>query len=470
MATTVTVLCLVGLARLAGTLVGALLVDAADTELHAVMADVVVQVTEGHTPAGGAVGVADLSARVLDRSGGPVDGGPPVPLSLADIHALEAGQGVLRTSVDPPTRWLGSVVTAPDGSQRLVVAGAPLAGYYQVRYLAFQWMLVAVALGGAAVGMATWLAVRTSLRPVQRMRLAAAALPPGERLPVAGARDELRDLAEAINALLIRRDEARARLQRFTGDAAHELRSPVASIRAQSEVAVLHPDPDFSHEVLTDVVAEAERLSKLIDDLLVLSRSDAGELPPAGPVDVALAAQSALTRLPPDGPRAELRVPTQACAVWAAPAEVDLVLDNLLRNALRYARARITVLVLPAIGGGVRLLVDDDGPGVAAEHRARVFDRFYRVQDDRARRTGGSGLGLALVAEVVHRRRGTVSVGESPDGGARFDVRWPGMPDAVNTGNTTGTTIGTTTGTTTGNPAGKTTGKTGAGARGRIRG
>jgi signal transduction histidine kinase len=425
-ATTVTVLCLIGFARLAGPLLGALLVDAADTELKAEIAGTVAVVAAGETPS--AVGAADGAVRVLDRAGHPLDGGPPPLLSAGAVRALEAGAGVLNTSADPPRRWLGAIVTTPDGSQRLVVAGAPLVGYQQARHLAFQWMLLAAALGGLAAGVATWLAVRTSLRPVQRMRLAAAALPPGQRLPVPTARDELRDLAEAINALLSRRDEARARLQRFTGDAAHELRSPVASIRAQSEVAVLHPDPDFSHEVLTEVVAEAERLSALIDDLLALSRSDAGELPPAGPVDVALAAQAAVTRLPQDVARVELRAPTQGCAVWAAPAEVDLVLDNLLRNAIRYARVRISVLLLPVAGGGVRLVVDDDGPGVPVEHRAKVFDRFYRAHDDRARRTGGSGLGLALVAEVVGRRRGRVSVGESPDGGARFEVRWPGLP------------------------------------------
>jgi signal transduction histidine kinase len=424
-ATTVTVLCLVAIARFASGLIDTLLLNATDDGLRAGLSTAAADVAAGRSlPA--SVASAGTYVRVLDTGGAPTDGQPALPLDPADIQALDAGQGVLRAAAGPPSRWLGTVVSMPDGSRRLVVAGAALPGFDQARSLAFEWALAAAVLCGAAAGLATWLAVRSSLRPVQRMRLAAAALSPGQRLPVPDARDELRTLAEAINALLTRRDEARARLQRFTGDAAHELRSPVAAIRAQAEVAVLHPDPEVAQEVLAEVAADAERLSNLIEDLLVLYRSDAGELPPAGLVDVALAAQAAVERLPPTAPPTRLHVPTRSCPVWAAPAEVDLVLDNLLRNAVRYARARITVSVLPVAGGGLRLIVDDDGPGVPVEHRPRVFDRFYRVHDDRARRTGGSGLGLALVAEVVRRRQGTVSAGESPEGGARFEVRWPG--------------------------------------------
>jgi signal transduction histidine kinase len=426
-ATTVTVLCLVVLARFTSGLQGSLLLDAADSDLSARLSAASTDVRYGHLPT---VVAGDITVRVLDRAGGPVDGGSAAPLDADQVRSLESGQGVLDDSPHPPRRWLGTVVSAPDGSQRLVVVGSALVGYAQAQWLAFQWALVAALLAGAAAGVATWLAVRSSLRPVQRMRLAAAALPPGQRLPVPAARDELRALAEAINALLTRRDEARLRLQRFTGDAAHELRSPVASIRAQAEVAVLHPDAAFAQEVLAEVVTESERLSALIDDLLVLSRSDAGEIPPAGPVDLALAAQAAVARLAKDGRSVRLRIPTQSCSVWAAPAELDLVLDNLLRNAVRHARAQITVFVLPTSRGGARLLVDDDGHGVPEEHRTKVFDRFYRVHDDRGRRTGGFGLGLALVAEVVRRRRGTASVSESPDGGARFDIRWPGSPAA----------------------------------------
>jgi signal transduction histidine kinase len=422
-ATTVTLLCLLALARLASGLLGTLLVDSADAELRTDLATATAQVEAGNMPRAGISPV-----RVMDRAGNPVDGGPRAALSQANLDVLESGEGVLTDSGNSRYRWLGSVVSAPDGAQLLVTAGAEILGYARAEQLAFEWALVASLLAAGAAGVATWLAVRTALRPVQRIRLAARGLAPGRRLPLPDARDELRELTEAINALLARRDEAGRRLQRFTGDAAHELRSPVASIRAQAEVAVLHPDPEQSVEVLSEVVAESERLSTLIDHLLVLSRSDSGEWPAAGRVDLTWAARDAVRRRSQDAVRVLLQAPSESCSVWAASSEVELVLDNLLRNAVRYARERITVLVLPVSGGGARLAVDDDGPGVPAEHRDRVFDRFYRVHDDRARDTGGFGLGLAMVAEVVRRRRGRVSVTESPEGGARFEVRWPGPP------------------------------------------
>jgi signal transduction histidine kinase len=116
--------------------------------------------------------------------------------------------------------------------------------------------------------------------------------------------------------------------------------------------------------------------------------------------------------------------PPSACLVRATRSEVELVLDNLLRNAARYAYSTITVTLVP-VGRDVRLLVDDDGHGIPVEHRAKVFDRFYRVEEDRGRRSGGFGLGLALVAHLVQRRGGSVRAAESPAGGARLEIRWP---------------------------------------------
>ncbi|MFT7839671.1 ATP-binding protein [Saccharothrix sp. BKS2] len=399
-ATGVALLCLLAFTLLAPRLIGLVQVSAVDAEL-----------------------ARSGSVRVLDSAGAPMDGGPPTGLTTADIRALKSGEPVLRVDGASAHRWTGRVVFAADGTPRLHVAGHTLLGYREANRLGTRWLLLAAVLVAGLVGIATWLSVRSSLRPVERMRVAAAELPRGRRLPVPAARDELQALAVALNALLARRDEATERLRRFTGDAAHELRSPVTSVRAQAEVAVAHPDPDFSIEVLESVVEESQRLSALVDALLILARADTGELPRAEPVDLVLQVQAAVDRLDTDL-LVQVAAPMSACLIPAARTEVELVVDNLLRNAARHARTFIRISVLPA-AREVRLVVDDDGHGIPEEHRRKVFDRFYRVESDRGRATGGSGLGLALVAHLVERRRGTVRAAESPEGGARLEVRWP---------------------------------------------
>ncbi len=287
-ATAVTLVVLLLLAVQTSRLIGPLLVSSADAQLQSILDAAVTHVRAGTPPADAPVGVR---ARVLDTAGDPVDGlDPPQQLDTADVRTLKAGTPVLRLQDDPPLRWLGTVASAPDGAQRLVVVGTTLTGYFAAQQRALNWLLGAALLGSAAVGVATWFAVRSSLRPVERLRGAATRLPPGRRLPLPSAHDELRSLAAALNGLLARRDDASDRLRRFTGDAAHELRSPVASIRVQAEVAVANPDPELAHEVLADVVHESERLSTLVEGLLTLARSDAGELPDAEPVDVVTAA------------------------------------------------------------------------------------------------------------------------------------------------------------------------------------
>ncbi|EWM13989.1 ATP-binding protein [Kutzneria sp. 744] len=413
--------CLLVLSRLAGGAIGELLVGAADSQLHNALGAAAPAVAAGR-PVGSELVTGQL--RVLDTEGAPVDGKPRPNLSERDVDALMSGMDVLRLGDDPPHRWIGRVVYDPTGLPRLVAAGAELVGYNQAVREGADWLSVAAVLASLLIGVATWVVVGWSLWPVRRMHAAAGALPMGERLPVPEAHDELRALAEAMNGLLARRDEAVQRLRRFTGDAAHELRSPVASIRAQAEVAVAHPDAEFAQEVLAAVTDESERMSTLVDDLLALARSDAGESQPVGRVDVSAAAIAAAERRSGNGgPRIRVDAPRAGAMVLCAPGEVALVLNNLLNNAMRYARVQVHITVLPA-GTTVRLLVDDDGPGVPVEHRTRLFDRFYRVQDDRGRGTGGAGLGLALVAETVRRRGGTVRVTDSPEGGARFEVRW----------------------------------------------
>ena len=420
LATAVTLACLLGLATVAGQGLGPLLTHAMDDELRTGLSTATRAVVAGRTP----VSPDGLEVRVLDTAGTSVDDGAAPNLSRAAVRTLKAGDPTT-TDDHGPVRWHGTVVTAPDGSQRLVVVGAGLVGQGAAEAAGGRWLLLTALVGAVVAGVAIWFAVGSALLPVARMRQSVRRLAPGSRVHVpVSAAPELRALADDFNVLLDRQDATADRLRRFTGDAAHELRSPVASIRLQSEVAVASPDPELSQEVHADVLADAERLSALLDGLLALARSDAGELPPAGTVDLVDEVHAAVERAGEQPVPIVVHTPTGRAWAAAAHTEVELVLDNLLRNAGRYTRTQVVVSVL-ASRDAVRVLVDDDGPGVPPEHRAKVFDRFYRVSDDRARSTGGAGLGLALVAELVRRRGGQVAVGESPEGGARFTVVWP---------------------------------------------
>lgn len=400
-----------------GLLTGALL-GSADAELRA-QADAVAARLVAGTP------LADVRApgiRIVDTAGMPLDGGPALPLRSWQVRRLAGGEALIVGGYTDLRRWIAVPAVVPDGSTRLVVVTGDLVGGATLIARATVAFLVGAFVVAAVVALAAWVGTRAALRPVDRMRAAAAALPPGERLPLPAARDELRALAEEINLVLARRDDAVDRLERFAGDAAHELRSPVAAIRAQAEVAVAHPDPALVAETLHAVAVEAERLSALLSDLLALAHADAGQRPDARPVDLVAATRSAMARAGADGPVLQLVAPSPA-QVGATPSEVALVLDNLVGNARRYARTIVRIGVLPA-GRWVRLVVEDDGPGIPEADRRRVFDRFVRLAPE-AGSGPGSGLGLALVTALVRGRGGTVVAGATSSGGARVEVRWP---------------------------------------------
>ncbi|MBW0129720.1 sensor histidine kinase [Pseudonocardia oceani] len=415
----VALVALLGLSRLGVGLLYSTLLGAADEELRTDASAVVAALQAGEAPSA----ARTPTVRVVDTAGDPVDGGPALPLEPGAVRVLAAGEGVVSGRFDELRRYLAVPAVLPDGSTRLVVAAGDIVGGAVLLARAAGLFVLAALLVAAIVVVAAWAATRAALRPVERLRAAAAALPTGERLPVPVARDELRSLAEEVNRLLARRDDAVARLQAFTGDAAHELRSPVAAIRAQAEVAVAHPDPDLADETLRAVAVEAERLTDLLSDLLALARADAGRRPDPRPVDLVAAARAAIARAGDPPPALDLVAPAPA-RVAAGPAEVDLVLDNLVANARRHARTVVRIGVLPD-GRWVRLVVEDDGLGIPPADRERVFDRFVRLDPEAG---GGAGLGLALVAALVQGRGGQVVAGEAAGGGARFELRWPTAP------------------------------------------
>ena len=242
------------------------------------------------------------------------------------------------------------------------------------------------------------------------------------RVPVPDSADEISALATTINSMLERIESSVRQQDAFVADAAHELRTPLATLRARVEVELRRAD-DIDQALLQSLLTEVVRMAELVDQLLLLSRSDAASSADFEPVDIDdLVVRAAST----------FRHPTIELEVHqATPVQIrgrltllEQVLPNVLANAARYARTRIDVRVT-TVDGTACITVDDDGPGIPAGDRARVFERFIRLDESRERSTGGYGLGLAIVAQIVGMHGGRVVAEESPLGGARIRIEFP---------------------------------------------
>lgn len=288
--------------------------------------------------------------------------------------------------------------------------------------------LVAVAAGlGVPVltillTMTTWALVGRALRPVEALRQQAERISheqPGQRLTPSAAEDELRRLADTLNEMLSRLDMAGQRQRDFAAAAAHELRSPLSILRAHLEVAATSPTGLEALPVRV-LLAEIGRMSGLVDNLLHLARIDGRRLGPTRPVDLDDIVFSEVARI-----RSTCEKSFDLSRVSAAQVDGDVgaltyLVRNLLDNASRHAQSHISTSLEAA--DHVELTVADDGPGVLPADRERIFERFTRLDDARAREDGGFGLGLAIVRDVAAWHGGSVAVtGDGP--GARFVVR-----------------------------------------------
>jgi signal transduction histidine kinase len=286
------------------------------------------------------------------------------------------------------------------------------------------------------MAVATYSVVALTLRPVATLRHGAADITAAgladQRLPVSSAQDEIHRLAVTLNAMLDRIDAATKHQRTFVGDAAHELRSPLASLRVQLEVAKrLGPAEDWP-ALVDDVLVDVDRLDRLVEDLLALARQDeAGGMPRRSePVAMAELVETVVA-----GYR-HARVPVTITA--STPATVDgdpdglrRVAVNLVDNAVRHARSEVTVGLEAGMLAGrptVTLRITDDGTGIPAAERERVFDRFYRLAASRSRESGGTGLGLPIVRDTVRAHGGTVRLTSRPDArpGLQANVILPG--------------------------------------------
>ncbi|TDT38413.1 signal transduction histidine kinase [Streptomyces sp. BK208] len=316
-------------------------------------------------------------------------------------------------------RFAAVPVETDDRGRLTVYAGAPLSAEHGAVNTALTVMLIGFPLLLAVVAWVTWLVTRRALRPVEGIRREMAAITASEdlarRVPVPGTHDEVARLASTTNETLAALESSVERQRRFVADASHELRSPIASLRTQLEVAAAHPELLDLDGAVEDTV----RLQRLAADLLLLARLDAGERPADGRVDLA-----ALAREAAEG-RSGVRVRGEAAVeVTGSRGQLARVLANLLDNAQRHARSAVEVSVRRD-GTAAVVAVADDGEGVPAADRERIFERFVRLDAARSRDDGGAGLGLAIARDVAVRHGGTLTVHDAPAGGARFELRLP---------------------------------------------
>ncbi|MCW7986825.1 histidine kinase [Streptomyces platensis subsp. clarensis] len=314
-----------------------------------------------------------------------------------------------------------AVVEAKDirGEQATVRAGSALAPERDAVGSVRDAMLVGLPLLLVVVAGVTWLVTRRALRPVEGIRGEMAAITAStdlsRRVPVPSSKDEIGWLARTTNETLAALESSVERQRRFVADASHELRSPIASLRTQLEVGVAHPE-------LLDVpgaVEDTVRLQRLAADLLLLARLDAGERPAGARVDLAAMVREESSQRIAD------RIPVRAgelasAEVAGSRGQLGRVLGNLLDNAQRHAVSSVRVAVVRE-GEWAVLRVEDDGPGVPESERERIFERFVRLDDARARDDGGAGLGLAIARDVAVRHGGSLAVRT----GSVFELRLP---------------------------------------------
>ena len=389
-----------------------------------------------------------LTIQVLDAQGRITDASPGadrlVPMLPPAQAAAAARTGQARMLAGPPLGLpsLLRVVAVAAAGHQVVIAAISYAQASDSLTTLARALIIGTPLLFGLLALATWLVTGYTLRPIAELRRGAAevtqtGLP--RDLPVPLARDEVRSLAVTLNDMLGRLADAQQRQRDLVSDTAHELRSPIASIRAQLEVALDHPDGVDWPETARDVHADTLRLARLTEDLLLLARLDGQHLR-RRPTDLSalcesVAARYTTARVPMRYTAASMPVRAEAvpadegapCVVAGDPDALSRLLVNLLDNAVRHAASQVCVSVR-AEGGWAVLVVSDDGPGIPAEDAERAFDRFSRLDDARSR-TGeegvaGAGLGLAIVRSTAQAHGGSVSLSDNRPG-LRAEVRLP---------------------------------------------
>jgi signal transduction histidine kinase len=413
--------------------------DNIDTTARLRARDIAATVSEGDFPDVLAVPRGDENlVQVVDANGVVVASsenlrGAPRFSNLVPGESGTAGKDMSLTVGDGPFRVISRRVSAPSGTYTVYVA-ASLEGVEESTNSLTGLLWFGLPMLVLLVGAMTWILTGRALRPVELIRTEVEEIGAQDlhrRVPEPPTADEIGRLAQTMNDMLARIEESTDRQRRFVEDASHELRSPLTGIRAQLEVDLAHPGRADWEVTEREVLADTVRLQRLVDDLLLLAAVDArsGARDPA-PVDLDEVVLAEARRC-----RSVSSVTIDTTCVSGAQVlgladQLVRAVRNLLDNALRHARSRVSVS-LSEDDNTVTLVVADDGPGIPAEQRDYVFERFARVDGARTSDDGGTGLGLAITRDVIVAHGGSIAIadrspaGSSAEGGATLIVTFP---------------------------------------------
>ena len=402
--------------------------------------------SSGFVPPGSFAELRDPSGTVLVSPGLAYGPGPALPTSLPGSGATANGPvffNASSTGPDPVSyRVVAEQVDVNGSPFGTIVVAIPLTEAHQTlrQLLLVEGLVTGILLTG--LGVLAWWIVRRELRPLADMATTAGDIAAGDlsqRVAPADDATEVGRLGQALNTMLEEIEEAfdartasEERLRRFLADASHELRTPLTSIRGYAEIfdrGARYRPADLATS-MHHIRSEADRMSELVDDLLLLARLDRERPVEREPMDLRTVAEEAVA--------AAGVAATDRSVVLQAPAPVPVlgdasrlrqVIDNLLTNAVRYTPAGSPIEVRVWSAGSAAVLdVVDHGPGIEADERAGIFEPFHRSDPSRARATGGVGLGLAIVSAIAKAHDGEVGVADTPGGGATFWIRIPSAP------------------------------------------
>ena len=395
----------------------------------------------------------------------PRERGAPLAISPKALKNAAEGYGTfetIQTGGTHPVRVFTFPIVAQGRMIKVLQVGTSLEGLLRERQN-FLWALATLApLGLILAGGGGWLLARRVLRPVDQMTQAARRIGAerlAERLEGAGADDELGRLARTLNEMLARLEAGFAQIRRFSADASHELRTPLTILKGEIEVALRSArEPAEYERVLTSALEEVERMARLVDDLLMLSRADAGALRwEKGPVELDRLVEDVAKQGEVLGRAREIPVAIQSLEPLIAHGDeprLRQLLLNLVDNAVKYTPqgGRVTLSLRQARGGSgeramqqpegspdppispppspsasewAEIAVSDTGVGIPPEALPRIFERFYRVDDARSREAGGTGLGLCIAITIAEAHGGRIEVESVPGAGSTFTVRLP---------------------------------------------